>query len=281
MNLFTFKSIVDIDGKMTTVLLLHTIYLEHLDDHAKDLSRMIPNKSFYFECLGKLTHAFLNGLSCLVFTEDTLKELCVIESIHVSRLGNGLVVKSEASQSLWTFGSKLDLDNWEAQLLLVEQSLHKPIILPKFVNKLYNSPPITPTRDITDRLSVPSHSPPKFGSTSFRNNRSWLSFHKPKKPSKEKVGSRKQVKSEHKSEDKEEQRPMFKVQRKKVIEEEPVGIAKEESDGELYVFDTDDEVEILVTKDNLDALRLSTDGRLSLDFEDQADIFSDFKRILK
>jgi hypothetical protein len=281
MNLFTFKSIVDIDGKMTTVLLLHTIYLEHLDDHAKDLSRMIPNKSFYFECLGKLTHAFLNGLSCLVFTEDTLKELCVIESIHVSRLGNGLVVKSEASQSLWTFGSKLDLDNWEAQLLLVEQSLHKPIILPKFVNKLYNSPPITPTRDITDRLSVPSHSPPKFGSTSFRNNRSWLSFHKPKKPSKEKVESRKQVKSEHKSEDKEEQRPMFKVQRKKVIEEEPVGIAKEESDGELYVFDTDDEVEILVTKDNLDALRLSTDGRLSLDFEDQADIFSDFKRILK
>ena len=281
MNLFTFKSIVDIDGKMTTVLLLHTIYLENLDDHAKDLSRMIPNKSFYFECLGKLTHAFLNGLSCLVFTEDTLKELCVIESIHVSRLGNGLVVKSEASQSLWTFGSKLDLDNWEAQLLLVEQSLHKPIILPKFVNKLYNSPPITPTRDITDRLSVPSHSPPKFGSTSFRNNRSWLSFHKPKKPSKEKVESRKQVKSEHKSEDKEEQRPMFKVQRKKVIEEEPVGIAKEESDGELYVFDTDDEVEILVTKDNLDALRLSTDGRLSLDFEDQADIFSDFKRILK
>jgi hypothetical protein len=280
MNLFTYQSTVDIDGNITTAILLHAIYFEHLDRHAKDLAAIISNQSFYFECLGKLTHAFLKGLSCIIFIEEfDVKEVHIIESINVWRSGNGLIVDSESRQSIWNFGTKSDQDNWETQLLLVQQSLQKPRIPPKVQNTLYHSPPVTPTRDDQDSLPVipvSSPFPPRFGFTSWKNNLSWLSF-KHKKKSKKEAS----ILYEEKSEEKQEQKLSTQVQRTRANRK----VTQEQSDDQGSTddsSDTDEVVEIVVKNDSGASVQ-PADERLSLDFldfEDQPDIFSDFKKLL-
>jgi hypothetical protein len=276
MNLFTFQSIVDIDGKTTTVTLLHTISFEHLDRHAEDLAAAISNHPFYFECLGKLTHAFLKGLPCLIFIEEfDIKEVHIIESISVWRSGDGLIVESESRQSIWNFGTKTDQDNWETQLLLVQQSLQKPMLPPKVQNTMYHSPPVTPTRDDHDSLPVipiANFSSPKFGFTSWKNNFSWLSI-KHKKKSKEEAMILAKKQNEKKFSE--------KMQRTKALEETSSKGNQEPNDDQdsTDTSDTDEEVEIEI-KDNVGALGLPFDERLSLDFEHQPDIFSDFKKLL-
>lgn len=172
MNLYTCQSLVNIDEKTMTVTLLHSVYLEHLDRHAHDLMPLVKNQSFYFECLGKLTLAFLKGQSCLIYIDDTVKQVYIIENISVCKTGSGLCVNFGTQESIWNFKTKSDLDIWETQLLLVQNTLEKPIIPPKVQTP---SPPSTP---------VNQSSTQKTGSFYMRMNKSWLSFNKPRKQKK-------------------------------------------------------------------------------------------------
>ena len=223
MNLFTLQSQVKIDNRIITATLIQSVFLEQLERHVQDLEALIPDQNFFFECLGKMTVAYLRGYSCLIFIQKTIKEIHIIENINVWKAENGLYVNFDSHQSLWNFKTESQQRLWEDQLLLIQKSLDKPCIPSKEIKSHQISPPRTPDRQsqLRSRTSLQS-----------LKTRLWFPF------------------------------------KSKKQELEILDLESEEMEEELTLQD----FQRLVLE--------SQNEHLSLDLDNDSDIFSDFKNLL-